>query len=140
MHYYGLRAVMLAALLSGAALLAGAVWFGTAGLAVASAVLFAVGWAAYFHSERTVLTAFGARPVSEVERPELYRLVREMCSAARLPMPRLLVSPAMQPNVLTVGYSARSAAMCCTEGLLRVLTPAELRAVVAHELAHVVAA
>jgi len=28
--------------------LAGAVWFGTAGLAVASAVLFAVGWAAYF--------------------------------------------------------------------------------------------
>jgi heat shock protein HtpX len=136
-HSYGLRAVMLAALLSGAALLAGAVWFGTAGLAVASAVLFAVGWAAYFHSERTVLTAFGARPVSEVERPELYRLVREMCFAARLPMPRLLVSPAMQPNVLTVGYSARSAAMCCTEGLLRVLTPAELRAVVAHELAHV---
>jgi heat shock protein HtpX len=136
-HSYGLRAVMLAALLSGAALLAGAVWFGTAGLAVASAVLFAVGWAAYFHSERTVLTAFGARPVSEVERPELYRLVRELCSAARLPMPRLLVSPAVQPNVLTVGYSARSAAMCCTEGLLRVLTPAELRAVVAHELAHV---
>jgi hypothetical protein len=38
-RYYGLRAVMLAALLSGAALLAGAVWFGTAGLAVASAVL-----------------------------------------------------------------------------------------------------
>jgi heat shock protein HtpX len=136
-HSYGLRAVMLAALLSGAALLAGAVWFGTAGLAVASAVLFAVGWAAYFHSERTVLTAFGARPVSEVERPELYRLVRELCSAARLPMPRLLVSPAVQPNVLTVGYSARSAATCCTEGLLRVLTPAELRAVVAHELAHV---
>ena len=137
MHSCGLRAVMLAALLSGAALLAGAVWFGTAGLAVASAGLFAVGWAAYFHSERTVLTAFGARPVSEVERPELYRLVRELCFAARLPMPRLLVSPAMQPNVLTVGYSARSAAMCCTEGLLRVLTPAELRAVVAHELAHV---
>ena len=137
MHSCGLRAVMLAALLSGAALLVGAVWFGTAGLAVASAALFAVGWAAYFHSERTVLTAFGARPVSEVERPELYRLVRELCSAARLPMPRLLVSPAVQPNVLTVGYSARTAAMCCTEGLLRVLSPAELRAVVAHELAHV---
>ena len=137
MHCYGLRAVMLAALLCGAALLAGAVWLGTAGLAVASALLVAVGWTIYFHSERTVLAAFRARPVSEVERPELYRLVQELCSAARLPMPRLLVSPAAQPNILTVGYSARSAAMCCTEGLLRVLTPAELRAVVAHELAHV---
>ena len=137
MHSYGLRAVMLAVLLSGAALFGGARWFGIAGLAVASAVLFALGWAAYFHSERTVLTAFGARPVSEVERPELYRLVRELCSDARLPVPRLLVSPAVQPNVLTVGYSPRSAAMCCTEGLLRALSAAELRAVVAHELAHV---
>lgn len=136
-HRCGLRVVMLAALLCGLALLAGAVWFGTAGLAVASAILLAIGWAAYFHSERTVLTAFGARPVSEVERPELYRLVRELCSAARLPVPRLLMSPAVQPNVLTVGYSARSAAMCCTEELLRVLSAAELRAVVAHELAHV---
>src|ERR1700751_3980837 len=88
-HYYGLRAVMLAALLSGAALLPGALWFGTAGLAVASAVLFAVGWAAYFHSERTVLTAFGARPVSEVERPELYGLGRGVCFAARRHLPRL---------------------------------------------------
>jgi heat shock protein HtpX len=52
-------------------------------------------------------------------------------------VPRLFVSPAAQPNILTVGYSARSAAVCCTEGLLRLLTLAELRAVLAHELAHV---
>lgn len=137
MHCYGLRAAMLAVLVCGLALLAGSLWFGSAGLAVASALVFAVGWGAYFCSERTVLTAIAARPVSEVERPELFLLVRELCSTARLPMPRLLISPAEQPNVLTVGYSARSAAMCCTEGLLRVLSPAELRAVVAHELAHV---
>jgi heat shock protein HtpX len=136
-HSYGLRAAVLAAALSGLALFAGAVWFGMAGLAVASALVFALGWAVYLHSERTVLTAIGGRPVSEVERPELYRLVRELCYSARLPVPRLFVSPAEQPNVLTVGYSPRSAAMCCTEGLLRVLSPAELRAVVAHELAHV---
>ena len=47
------------------------------------------------------------------------------------------MSPASQPNILTVGYSARSAAVCCTEGLLRLLTLTELRAVLAHELAHV---
>lgn len=137
MHCYGLRVVLLAAALCGLALLAGAAWFGTAGLAVAGAVVFAVGCGAFFQSERIVLTAIGARPVSEVQHPELYRLVRDLCGAARLPVPRLLVSPAAQPNVLTVGYSARSAAICCTDGLLRALSAAELRAVTAHELAHV---
>ena len=137
MHFYGLRAAVLAAVFCGLALLAGSVWFGMAGLAAASALVFALGWLVYFHSERTVLTAIGARPVGEVERPELYRLVRELCDSARLPVPRLFVSPAAQPNVLTVGYSSRSAAMCCTEGLLNLLSAAELRAVVAHELAHV---
>lgn len=137
MYRYGLRAAMLAATACGLALLAGSVWFGMPGLAVVTALIFAVGWTVYFHSERTVLTAIGGRPVSEVERPELYRLVRELCYSARLPVPRLFVSPAVQPNVLTVGYSPRSAAMCCTEGLLAALSQAELRAVVAHELAHV---
>ena len=137
MRCYGLRAALFAAALCAALLSGASAWLGLVGAAAVSALLVALGWIIYFHSERTVLAALRARPVSEVERPELYRLVQELCSAARLPMPRLLVSPAVQPNVLTVGYSARSAAMCCTEGLLRVLTPAELRAVVAHELAHV---
>lgn len=137
MFRYGLRAAVLACVLCGLALLGASVWFGTAGLAIVTALIFALGWIVYFHSERTVLTALGARPVSEVERPELYRLVRELCYSARLPVPRLFLSPAAQPNILTVGYSPRSAAMCCTEGLLRALSAAELRAVIAHELAHV---
>jgi heat shock protein HtpX len=133
----GLRAAALAVVVCGLALFAGSEWFGMAGLAVATALVFALGWAVYLHSERTVLAAIRARPLSEVERPELYRLVRELCYSAKLPVPRLFVSPAVQPNILTVGYSARTATMCCTEGLLRVLSAAELRAVVAHELAHV---
>jgi heat shock protein HtpX len=136
-HCYGLRAALLAGALCGLALLTASVLFGMTGLAVASALIVAIGWIVYLHSERTVLTALRARPVSEVERPELYRLVRELCYSARLPVPRLFVAPAMQPNILTVGCSTRSAAICCTEGLLRVLSVEELRAVIAHELAHV---
>jgi heat shock protein HtpX len=85
-----------------------------------------------------VLSAVGARLVSEVERPDLYKHVGELARLARLPLPRVYVSPNAQPNILTVGYGPRSAAVCCTEGLLRELTPAELRAVLAHELSHVI--
>jgi heat shock protein HtpX len=136
-HCYGLRVAVLGGVLCGLTLTGGFLLGGMAGLAVATAIVFAVGWIVYFQSERAVLTALRACPVSEVERPELYRLVRELCRDARLPVPRLSVSPAMQPNILTVGSSVRSATVCCTEGLLRVLSVDELRAVLAHELAHV---
>lgn len=134
---YGWRAALLAVALCAAAMFCVTAWFGPAAAAVAVALLLAVGWIVYFQSERMVLAALRARPVSEVERPELYRLVRELSYSARLPVPRLFVSPAAQPNILTVGVSARSAAICYTEELLQALSAAELRAVLAHELAHV---
>jgi heat shock protein HtpX len=137
MRCYGLRAALPAAALCAALLAAASLWLGLAGAAVVTALLVALGWIIYFHAERMVLTALRAHPVSEVERPDLYRLVRELARAARLPVPRLFISPTAQPNILTVGYSARSAAVCCTEGLLLILSPDELRAVLAHELAHV---
>lgn len=87
--------------------------------------------------ERMALSAMLARPVSEVEHPELYRLVRELSKDGRLPVPRLYLSPAGQPNSFAVGRGPRSAAICCTEGLLETLDEAELRGVLGHELAHV---
>ena len=133
----GVRATLFAVALCAVLLAVASLWLGLVGAAAVSALLVALGWIIYFHSERKVLTALRAHPVSEVERPDLYRIVRELSFSAHLPVPRLFVSPAAQPNILTVGYSPRSAAVCCTEGLLRLLTLAELRAVLAHELAHV---
>src|SRR5580692_9533286 len=104
-----------------------------AGLAVAAVVLVVV--AAY--CDRLALSAMAARPVSEVEHPELYRLVRELSKSGRLPVPRLFLSPAEQPNSFAVGRNPRTAAICCTEGLLASLDEAELRGVLGHELAHV---
>jgi len=104
-----------------------------AGVVVAGLVLAAVG----AYCDRLALSAMLARPLSEVEHPELYRLVRELSKAGRLPVPRLFVSPAEQPNSFAVGRGRRTAAICCTEGLLAALDEAELRGVLGHELAHV---
>ncbi len=131
------RAAALLAALSGLILLAGAVLGGLVGLVVALVIALAVNGTAYFLSARIALTAMRARPVSEVERPELYRIVRELSTAARQPMPRLYVSPAMQPNAFAAGRGPRAAAVCCTEGILRLLDARELRGVLGHELSHV---
>ena len=103
-----------------------------AGVVVAGVALFAVG----AYCDRLALSAVLARPVSEVEHPELYRLVRELSKMGRLPVPRLYLSPAQQPNSFAVGRNPRTAAICCTRGLLASLDEAELRGVLGHELAH----
>jgi heat shock protein HtpX len=130
-----LAAVALLLLAAGAAVGAA---IAAAGGAVAGAVLVGLlEAAAYFGGARLALSALAARPVGEVEQPGLYRLVRELSKAGRLPVPRLYLSPAEQPNAFTVGRAPRTAAVCCTAGLLKALDETELRAVLGHELAHV---
>jgi heat shock protein HtpX len=144
---YALRAAELAGaaaglttsvvlLIAGCALL-GVAAAGAGGAAVAIVIAMVVVAAVFACCDRLALSAMLARPVSEVEQAELYRLVRELSKAGRLPVPRLYLSPADQPNSFAVGRGPRTATICCTEGLLRVLDEAELRGVLAHELAHV---
>jgi heat shock protein HtpX len=144
---YALRAAELAGAAVGLAtsvilLIAGCALLGVAaagaGGAVVAIVIAVVLVAVVFACcDRLALSAMLARPVSEVEQPELYRLVRELSKAGRLPVPRLYLSPAGQPNSFAVGRGPRTATICCTEGLLQVLDEAELRGVLGHELAHV---
>ncbi len=132
-----LRTLAVVSVPAGAAMAGGAVLGGPAGVVVAAALAGLVSCPALFLADRMALAAMRARPVGEVEYPELYRVVREVSRAARLPVPRVHVSPALQPNSFTIGRSRRTAAVCCTEGLIGLLSVDELRAVLGHELAHV---
>jgi heat shock protein HtpX len=102
-------------------------------LVLAGAMLFAQ----YYFSSRIALYSMNAREVSPAEAPQLHGIVDRLCALSDMPKPRVAIAESDVPNAFATGRSPRDAVVCATTGIMRRLEPAELEAVLAHELSHV---
>ncbi|HEV7536737.1 MAG TPA: zinc metalloprotease HtpX [Acidimicrobiia bacterium] len=115
-----------------AALIAYGVNFGIV-FVLAGGLLFAQ----YYFSSKIALFSMNAREVSPAEAPQLHGIVDRLCALADMPKPRVAIADSDIPNAFATGRNPGDAVVCATTGILRRLEPAELEAVLAHELSHV---
>ena len=127
-------------------------------LAVAIAALFAAGgWAlggyeaaslfafcallaevaVYAYGDRALLGMLGAREYALAEDPILRSTVDALSAKLRIVPPRLYLIPDGFPRALAAGRGPSGSSLALSTGLLGALSPAQLEAVIAHELAHV---
>jgi heat shock protein HtpX len=103
------------------------------------ALLFAAGMNlfSYWNSDKMVLKAYHAQEIDEHNAPEFFSMIRELSHNANLPMPKVYVYDSPQPNAFATGRNPENAAVAASTGLMEQLTPNEVAAVMAHELAHI---
>ena len=110
---------------------------GNVGATYAFIFALLINFGVYWFSDKIVLSMYSAKEVETGEVPELYNIVRELTSNAKLPMPRVYIAPQNSPNAFATGRNPKHAAVCVTQGILNILSREELKGVIAHELAHI---
>lgn len=132
-----IRTAMLLAAMTALFMGVGFLIGGTGGMMIA--FLFAAGTNlfSYWNADKMVLSMNRAVEVDERNAPEYYAIVQAMAKQAGLPMPKTYLIDNPQPNAFATGRNPQNAAVAASTGLLQALTPEEVAAVMAHELAHV---
>jgi heat shock protein HtpX len=115
-----------------------AVLFSSAGGAVALIGCAAFLGFQFFASDKLALRSMGAKEVSPQEAPELHAMIERLCVQADIPKPKLAVVSSPVPNAFALGRSQKAATVCATTGIMDLLSPSELEAVMAHEITHIV--
>lgn len=131
----GLKTAVLLATLSALFIAVGGMFGGEAGMMLAFGVAIVMNISSYWFSDKIVLKMYKAQPVGPGHK--LYDMTARLAQRAQLPMPKVYVIPDMSPNAFATGRNPNHAAVAATEGILRLLSDAELEGVMAHELAHV---
>jgi len=138
-----LKITLLFAVLTGLLLIIGlavGLYFGDPLLFMGFALVFAAlsNFVMYFYSDSLVIRMSRARMIQESENPTLFGIVRNVAQKANIPMPKVGIVDSPQPNAFATGRGPNKAVVCATSSILQTLTPAELEAVIGHEIGHVV--
>jgi heat shock protein HtpX len=133
----GIRTTLLLAGLTGLLVVIGALIGGPQTALLFLGIGLVMNLGVYWFSDKIALKSAGAQPISEEQAPQIYEMVRELTTAAKMPMPALYVIPQEAPNAFATGRNPDNAAVAVTAGITKLLSPDELRGVLAHELAHV---
>jgi len=112
-------------------------FFGTSAVLPALLISLVMNFGVWWFSDRIALSFAGAKPVTEAEAPELYRIVGRVAETAGLPTPRIFVIDQPAPNAFATGRDPQHAVVAVTRGILDIVTERELTGVLAHELGHV---
>lgn len=137
MNMNNIKTVMLMVLMAVIMMLIGGLVGGRTGLTIMLFFSIAMNLYSYWCSDSLVLHWSGAQEVTREEAPQLYALVENLANRAGLPMPKVCIIDADEPNAFATGRNPNHAAVAVTTGIMRVLDYNEISGVLAHELAHV---
>jgi heat shock protein HtpX len=132
-----LKTVVLLVTLTAILAWVGNLFGGSTGVLIALIVALFMNGLAYWSSDRIALAMTRAHPVTREEAPILYRMVEDLAGRADVPVPRIYVISEASPNAFATGRNPSHAAVAVTRGITELLTPEELRGVLAHEFAHI---
>ena len=90
----------------------------------------------FWYGPRVILASLGARELQFAEAPALHSTAERLALTARVERPKLYLLADGHPRALSVGRGAGASGIALTQGLITLLSPAELEGVLAHELAH----
>jgi heat shock protein HtpX len=104
------------------------------------AVVIAIAYAVlqYFTAGSQAVAMAGAVQLQQKsDHPVLWQTVENICISTGMPMPKIYIVNDAAPNAFATGRDPDHAVVAATTGLLEIMDPTELMAVMAHEMGHV---
>lgn len=132
-----IKTFLLLGLLSAVIIGMGGLVGGRTGIIIACGLALLMNVGSYWFSDTIVLRMYNARELSREEAPWLHQIVENLARNAGVPKPRICTIPEEAPNAFATGRDPEHGVVAVTEGILRILSPEELRGVLAHEMAHI---
>ncbi len=131
------KTVLLLGILTGLLFVVGGLIGGRGGLTFALIFAILMNFGAFFFSHKMVLMMYKAKESPKSQYPKLHAMVEGVSKKAGIPKPKVYIIPTQTANAFATGPSKNKAVVAVTEGIMKLLTPDELKGVIAHEIGHI---